>query len=271
MNQAYAPFSVVIPLRNFHKYLDSSLQSLLQSTIAPAEVIIVDDGSNDNVGCWYASELKTSGLNSRIILVRIESVGAGAARQVGIGIASQPWIAFLDSDDQWPTNYIENRWKSTKKDCQIICGPCSYIDAHKRVIARTTCPSLEVSRWILLAKNVIVNTSVVCSRSFLISNGGYSSLHARSDYATWLRLAWKSNAKIFFDRDGPEVLITRRGGSLSSSKVGMIRYNYYAFRESGFSCALSGLFTVINIISYLFRSLSIVCRTLLRAGQYLRK
>ena len=104
-----ASITVVIPLKNYHDCLEFSLRSLTTSTLAPAEVVLVDDGSNDAVSIWYADQLRRLRPDIQIKLLRTEGFGAGAARQAGVEAATQRWIAFLDSEDLWPPDYLEHR------------------------------------------------------------------------------------------------------------------------------------------------------------------
>src|SRR5215469_4492500 len=89
--------SVVIPVYNRQQDVQRALASALRQTLAPAEIVVVDDGSTD------ASVAAVTALNeSRIRLVRHDrNRGAAAARNTGIAAARGDWIALLDSDDEW--------------------------------------------------------------------------------------------------------------------------------------------------------------------------
>lgn len=97
--------SVVVPVYNREAYLKESLDSILQQSFPPAEIIVIDDGSTD--GSWDI--IKSYG--KRIKPLRIPNSGAGNARKVGIEKTSSPWIAFCDSDDIWLPNHLERRVK----------------------------------------------------------------------------------------------------------------------------------------------------------------
>ncbi|MGH8110163.1 MAG: glycosyltransferase family 2 protein [Arenimonas sp.] len=89
--------SVVIPARNRARLLPACLESVLAQTHAPREIIVVDDGSDDqtyDVAMTYASR--------GVSCIRLErSAGAQAARNAGIRNTRHEWIAFQDSDDTW--------------------------------------------------------------------------------------------------------------------------------------------------------------------------
>jgi len=97
--------SVVVPVYNRKDYLRESLDSILQQSYPPSEIVIVDDGSTDN-----SLEIINS-YKERVKSLRIENSGAGNARRIGVEATSYPWIAFCDSDDIWLPDHLERRVK----------------------------------------------------------------------------------------------------------------------------------------------------------------
>lgn len=94
--------SVVIPVYNVDKYLDSCLESLLKSMKDNIEVILVDDGSTDKSPIICDKYAKNY---SFIRVIHKENGGLSSARNAGINIARGNWIAFIDSDDLVTDNY----------------------------------------------------------------------------------------------------------------------------------------------------------------------
>jgi glycosyltransferase involved in cell wall biosynthesis len=89
--------SVVIPTYNRAPLLGRSLRSVLGQSYVDFEVIVVDDGSTDGTGGVVASFG-----DPRVRYVALaRNAGAGAARNVGIGLARGKFLAFQDSDDEW--------------------------------------------------------------------------------------------------------------------------------------------------------------------------
>ena len=94
--------SIVIPLYNKAPYVRRALDSIAVQTFADFEAIIVDDGSTD-MGAAVVANYS----DPRFRLIRQENAGPGAARNAGIAQAQGEFIAFLDSDDEWLPNYLE--------------------------------------------------------------------------------------------------------------------------------------------------------------------
>lgn len=95
-------FSIVIPAYNRADVIERTLQSLQTQTFGNFEVVVVDDGSNDNLGQVIANFG-----DPRVRYVWQENAGGGAARNRGIDEARGEYVAFLDSDDMFVPRKLE--------------------------------------------------------------------------------------------------------------------------------------------------------------------
>jgi glycosyltransferase involved in cell wall biosynthesis len=98
---AQALVSVIIPVYNCEKYLASAIESILKQNYRPIEIIVVDDGSNDNTA------QVSSGFGDKIKYIYQENVGVSKARNTGLKAARGEIITFLDSDDLWIPNKLQ--------------------------------------------------------------------------------------------------------------------------------------------------------------------
>ena len=98
-----ANVSVVIPCYNQGAYLTECLRSVFNSTVKDVETIIVDDGSDDVRTKQVLREVQASG----VAVHRQHNRGLPAARNVGIGIATSPFVLPLDADDLLHPEFIE--------------------------------------------------------------------------------------------------------------------------------------------------------------------
>jgi glycosyltransferase involved in cell wall biosynthesis len=87
--------SVVVPVRDVERYVAEALDSILQQSITPGEVIVVDDGSTD------ATPAVLERYADQVRVLRQESAGVAAALNHGIAAADGTLFAFLDADDLW--------------------------------------------------------------------------------------------------------------------------------------------------------------------------
>jgi hypothetical protein len=105
--------SVVVPLYNKAAYVIRTLESISAQTLGDFEAIVVDDGSTDGSG-----ELAAKHPDRRFRVIVQSNAGPGAARNRGIAEAQGDFIAFLDADDAWLPEYLENSVASLER-----CGP----------------------------------------------------------------------------------------------------------------------------------------------------
>lgn len=133
--------SVIIPVYNTKEYLDECIQSVLSQTQKETEIIIVDDGSTDGsreIIEEYENEYEN------IIAIYQSNQKLGAARNVGVKVASGKYIYFLDSDDYIETDLLEKcYYESEKEKLDFLCfdaegfinvgnGRASYLDEYNR-------------------------------------------------------------------------------------------------------------------------------------------
>ena len=98
--------SIVIPLYNKEKSIATTLESVLAQSYTNYEVIVVDDGSTDN-----SANVVRELVNDKIRLISKPNGGVCSARNRGIQEAKSQYVAFLDADDLWEKDYLEEQVK----------------------------------------------------------------------------------------------------------------------------------------------------------------
>ena len=89
--------AVIIPTYNRHLQTKTAIESVLQQTNQPNEIIVVDDGSDVPFECSH----------NNVKLIRLDkNQGVSFARNIGIENCASEWVAFLDSDDVWQQNHL---------------------------------------------------------------------------------------------------------------------------------------------------------------------
>lgn len=129
-------FSVVIPIWNKRPHIERAVNSVLNQSYQNFEIIAVDDCSNDG----SIDELKIfSDQRIRIISNHgLTPVGPGGARNLGISAACGEWISFLDADDAWEKNYLEEMLKLIKLFPGLEILSCAYMifeNENKNILA----------------------------------------------------------------------------------------------------------------------------------------
>ena len=95
-------FSVIIPLYNKEAYVRKALESVIAQTFKDFECIVVDDGSTDN-----SADVVRELVNDRFRLIRQPNAGVAAARNNGVKASKGEYVCFLDADDWWEANFLE--------------------------------------------------------------------------------------------------------------------------------------------------------------------
>lgn len=99
--------SVVIPVWNRAALVLSCLDSIRTQTRAPRLVVVVDDGSTDDTADRIEAWIREHGNVISAVLLRRPHAGAAAARNAGLALIDAPLVAFLDSDDCWPPDFLD--------------------------------------------------------------------------------------------------------------------------------------------------------------------
>ena len=113
--------SVIVPIFNSEKYLSKCISSILNQTYTNFELILIDDGSIDNSALICQ---KYQNKDTRIKYHYIHNSGSSNARNIGIEFSKGKYVAFIDSDDFIPDNYIMELYKeiNVSKSDLAICG-----------------------------------------------------------------------------------------------------------------------------------------------------
>ncbi len=105
--------SIIIPVFNAERYLAEAIESVLMQTVKPLEIIVVNDGSTDE------SEKVANTFKNDICYLLQENKGASAARNLGINLAKGSLLAFLDADDFWVSNKLEEQLRALEKNPEL--------------------------------------------------------------------------------------------------------------------------------------------------------
>jgi glycosyltransferase involved in cell wall biosynthesis len=120
--------TVVIPAYNAEATLPRTLESVRAQTLAPAEILVIDDGSRDRT-----AEIARS-YGARVLVQR--NAGVSTARNTGVREARTDWVAFLDADDLWEADKLERQWRAHEvcPYAGVICCDFSQFRGEGEVV-----------------------------------------------------------------------------------------------------------------------------------------
>ena len=186
MNQA--PLTVVIPTFNRKHIVRDAIDSVLLQTVAPAQVIVIDDGSKDDTG----QALRSYG--DRISYVYQSNAGLSAARNHGIRLAAQPFVGFLDDDDVWHPRMVELQMECFRRQERLGLLGAERFDWPCREFAPVSGDPVAKLRPVtweqLVVRTLIQVSSVIVRREILDRVGGFDVAMKSSEDREWfLRVA----------------------------------------------------------------------------------
>jgi len=180
--------SVVIPVLNAERFLQDALSSVRSQDVGPVELIVVDDGSEDDsvhIARRYAD----------VLLQTPGRQGPSFSRNMGAAAASGELLAFLDADDVWLTEHlrIAATALSQAPEADVFFSQVRAFGADDYVTgAGTGVPAWMAfdARIPLIGRNIVTQITVVLRRRSFDLVGGYDiRLRFAEDYDLWHRLA----------------------------------------------------------------------------------
>lgn len=179
--------SIIVPIYNTPKdYIQKCISSLLKQTYSSYEILLVDDGSNEDVAD-YCDELSHKDL--RIRVYHQKNRGVSSARNLGLEVAEGEYIAFVDADDWVEPDYIEKLLSAIEMNAEMaICNICydygedSNSDLTGSNLKKVEYNKSEVYKELLYYKEI---GGFLCNKLFkkkFITKRLDESLHYSEDY-----------------------------------------------------------------------------------------
>lgn len=178
--------SVIIPVYNVEKYLDKTLESVFSQIYKDIEMVLVDDCSKDKSAQIIAKYRES---HSEIIyFLQPKNMGAGAARNKALELATGQYVAFLDSDDLWMPEKTDKQIKVMKeKKSPFSYAAIEMMDEEGNTIKRKRNLRETCDYKYLLHNTIIATSSVIVDRT-VMGDFRMSLRRGGQDYATWLSL-----------------------------------------------------------------------------------
>jgi len=176
--------SVVIVVFNGERYLRQAIESALDQTCPPHEVVVIDDGSTDST-----PEIVRS-FGDKVIYKVQQNQGPSAARNVGSEVSTGEWIAYLDADDYWLPTKLEQQIAVVQRDPSvgfIYTGRTQVYEDGRSVIIPAKDPRWTKRR--LRFRNPMFPTTVLMRRSLALQHPWDVSLRSSVDWWFFYQLS----------------------------------------------------------------------------------
>ena len=240
--------SVIIPTYNSEKYIDETLNSVLAQTYREFEIIIIDDCSKDNT--WEIIKEYEKKYNNIVCLKQERNKGVAEARNRGINKATGRYIAFLDSDDLWYKEKLEEQLKFMKeKKAFFSYTAIEMIDEEGKILKEKREVKEEINYKFLLRNTMIATSSVIIDK-INIQGLSFNKERGAEDYALWLKLLNRYGNAYGINKTLVRYRI--RKNSLSSNKLSSLKQIY---KIQSLDCNLKMNDIVLNCLYFVYNAI----------------
>ena len=228
--------SIIIPTYNRAKLIERSLKSIEKQTLKNFEIIIIDNFSTDNTSAVIKN---FSHLPIKYFVVDNNN-NIARSRNFGINNSKGSIIAFLDSDDYWHQNKLENCYKKIKEGYDFVFHNLKIVKEKTIFFEKSYLKGRRLKKPyykdLILKGNPICNSSVMIKKNILLNVNLINEsdkMRATEDYNTWIKIS-KLTDKIFF----------------LNKNLGFYQYNLNSVSKKNMS------YSTLNAIKEFFNSLS---------------
>lgn len=209
--------SVIVPAYNRARIIGETIESLLGQTLAPHQLIVVDDGSDDNTVDVARS------FGPRVLVVEQANSGPGSARNHGLELATGEFVQFFDSDDLCTTDKLEHQARAlAESGADLAYGPWAHFWSEAgglRVagMAVQQGPTRREPLTAMLAGWLAFMPASMVRRSWIDRVGGYPTARRTGEDVELLFRLVLAGARLVHV-PGPLLLVRQHGeGQISSA------------------------------------------------------
>jgi glycosyltransferase involved in cell wall biosynthesis len=189
-------FSIIIPVYNKVRFIKETINSVLAQTFTDFELIIINDGSTDG-----SEKAITAFIDPRIKYFTQQNQGVSAARNLGISKASADYITFLDADDIWNLEFLEEMRQLIRDyPSEKVYSAAIETESAGRIIPAKY--SLDITKGIQvvnyftasLRETIICTSCAVFHREVFETAGDFDkTLKSGEDTDLWIRIGLRYN------------------------------------------------------------------------------
>lgn len=207
--------------------LKTAVNSIINQTLQPAEIVILGDGSLPEDILQVMEELKEEARNAGteiIFLPQEHNRGLGAALQIVVNHCKYPYIARMDADDIALPDRFEKEMKCFEEDpdLSIVGGMITeFVDSPDNIVTRRTLPltDKEIKKF-MRSRCGLNHMTVIFKKEDILKAGNYNNELRQEDYYLWARMM---KAGCTF-RNIPDVVVNVRSGKDQFSRRGGLSY-----------------------------------------------
>ena len=241
--------SIIMPYYKKKKYIELTINSVMQQTYKNFELIIIYDDQNKEDLNFLKNLIKN---DKRVkLIINKKNLGAGRSRNKGIKFSQGKLIAFLDSDDLWTRNKLKKQIFFMKKNLVDISHTSYHIiNSNNKIIGSRR--AKDMNHKLLLHSCDIGLSTVIMKKKIITNKIKFANINTKEDYVLWLKITL-NNYTIFALKNNLTKW-RKLNDSLSASKIQKFYDGYLVYRKyMNFSLLKSFIGLLLLSFNYLLK------------------
>ena len=240
--------SIIVPVYNAAGYIEETIDSVIDQTYTGWELILVDDCSTDD--SYELIKSKIADFDNIVLLKNSVNSGAARSRNNGIDAAKGRFIAFLDADDIWHPDKLQNELLFMQKhDASFVFSGYEFGDENAVPTGKVVHVPKKLDYNAALSRTIIFTSTVLIDTEKIDRRLCYMPEIASEDTATWWNIL--RSGVIAYGLDQALVTYRRPANSLSSNKNTAVKRIWNLYRKHA---GLTPVSASIYLVLWAFRA-----------------
>jgi len=243
--------SIIMPYYKKKKYIELTINSVMQQTYKNFELIIIyDDQNKEDLNLLKNLTKKDKRIK---LYINKKNLGAGRSRNKGIKLSKGSLIAFLDSDDLWTRNKLKKQIFFMKKNLVDISHTSYHIiNSDNKIIGSRR--AKDMNHKLLLNSCDIGLSTVILNKKIITNKIKFPNINTKEDYVLWLKITLNNN--VIFALKNNLTKWRKLNDSLSTSKIQKFYDGYLVYRKyMNFSLIKSFIRLLLLSLNYVLKEL----------------
>ena len=251
--------SIIVPVYNAAGYIEETINSVIEQTYTRWELILVDDCSTDDSYDLIKKTIaefkrtKAYGGQSIVLLKNPQNSGAAKTRNNGVDAAKGRFIAFLDADDLWHPDKLQNEILFMKKyDASFVFTGYEFGDENARPTGRVVHVPKKLDYNAALSRTVIFTSTVLIDTDIIDKQLCHMPEVGSEDTATWWNIL--DTGVVAYGLDQVLVTYRRPAKSLSSNKNTAVKRIWNLYRnQAGLTPVSASIYLLLWAVRATYR------------------
>ena len=251
--------SIIVPVYNAAKYIEETIDSVIEQTYTKWELILVDDCSTDGSYELIKEKIaefertKVSDEQSIVLLKNVQNSGAAKTRNNGIDAAKGRLIAFLDADDLWHPDKLYNEILFMQKyDASFVFSGYEFGDENAHPTGRVVHVPKKLDYNAALSRTVIFTSTVLIDTDTIDKQLCHMPEVGSEDTATWWNIL--DTGVVAYGLDQVLVTYRRPAKSLSSNKNTAVKRIWNLYRnQAGLTPVSASIYLLLWAVRATYR------------------